>query len=234
MGQDPAAIRQEIEQTRERMGQTVDALGYKADVPARAKESIAGRVQGVKEKIVGTGQQVQGRAQAAGAQLSDTAHGVGDQLADATPDSRDLRQAGQTAVGIAQSNPLGLAIGAAAVGFLAGMLIPSTPIENERLGPVSDQLKRQARETGHDALEHGRQVVAETAQVAQEQVHDLAEDITEVARATADTAVQRAQEAAEEVRDTAQGAAQEHAEDLSQSARQGAEAVAHSAPTQTP
>ena len=35
MGQDPAAIRQEIEQTRERMGDTVDALGYKADVPAR-------------------------------------------------------------------------------------------------------------------------------------------------------------------------------------------------------
>ena len=31
MGEDPAAIRQQIEETRERMGDTVDALGYKAD-----------------------------------------------------------------------------------------------------------------------------------------------------------------------------------------------------------
>ncbi len=43
MGEDPAAIREEIEQTRERMGETVDALGYKADVPARAKDSISDR-----------------------------------------------------------------------------------------------------------------------------------------------------------------------------------------------
>ena len=52
MGEDPAAIRQEIEQTRERMGDTVDALGYKADVPARAKDSITDKVQSL---AVGTG-----------------------------------------------------------------------------------------------------------------------------------------------------------------------------------
>ena len=46
MGQDPAAIRQEIEQTRERMGDTVDALGYKADVPSRTKDSISDKVAG--------------------------------------------------------------------------------------------------------------------------------------------------------------------------------------------
>ena len=45
MGQDPGLIREQIEQTRERMGETVDALGYKADVPARTRESISGRVE---------------------------------------------------------------------------------------------------------------------------------------------------------------------------------------------
>lgn len=34
-------VRREIEATRLRMGDTVDALLYRADVPARAKESIA-------------------------------------------------------------------------------------------------------------------------------------------------------------------------------------------------
>lgn len=43
MGEDPAAIRQEIEQTRERMGDTVDALGYKADVPPGPRRTSAAR-----------------------------------------------------------------------------------------------------------------------------------------------------------------------------------------------
>ena len=35
MGQDTGQIREEIEETRARMGDTVEALGYKADVPSR-------------------------------------------------------------------------------------------------------------------------------------------------------------------------------------------------------
>ena len=58
MGQDPAAIRQEIEATRERMGETVDALTYKANVPARTRESMQEKVQGVKSKLTGAGSQV--------------------------------------------------------------------------------------------------------------------------------------------------------------------------------
>ena len=136
MGQDPAAIREEIEHTRERMGDTVDALGYKADVPSRAKDSISDKVQGVKAKIAGAGSQV----------------------SDATPGSEDVKQAGRRAVGVAQENPLGLAIGAAAVGFIAGLLVPSTKVEDERLGPVADQVKEQARQTGQEAIEHGKEI----------------------------------------------------------------------------
>jgi hypothetical protein len=46
MGQDPSEIREEIDETRARMGETVEALGYKTDVttaprrrsPARSGE----------------------------------------------------------------------------------------------------------------------------------------------------------------------------------------------------
>ncbi len=141
MGQDPAVIRREIEQTREHMGETVDALGYKADVPARAKDSVSDKVDSLKSKITG----------------------VGSQVSDATPDAGDVKQGAQQAVGVVQENPLGLAIGAAAVGFLAGMLIPSTKIEDERIGPVADQVKEQAKQTGQEALEHGKQIAQETA-----------------------------------------------------------------------
>jgi gas vesicle protein len=181
MGEDPAAIRQEIEATRERMGDTVDALGYKADLPARTKESISGKVQGVKEKITGAGAQV----------------------SDATPTVGDVKQAGQQAVGTAQENPLGLAVGAAAVGFIAGMLIPSTKTEDKRFGPVADQVKDQAKQTGQEALEHGKQVVQDAAEVAS----------------------QKASEVASQVKKTAQDSAQQHADELKSSAQESAQAV---------
>ncbi len=133
--------------------------------------------------------------------------GAGSQVSDATPSGDDVKAAGKQAVGVVQENPLGLAIGAAAVGFLAGMLIPSTKIEDERLGPVSDQVKEQAKQTGQEAIEHGKQIAQDTAQ----------------------TATQKAQEVASEVKDQAQETAQQHAEELKSSAQDSAEEVKQSA-----
>ena len=67
---------------------------------------------------------------------------------------------------------MGLAVGAMAAGFLAGMLIPSSRVEDEKLGPMADQVKQQARETGQEALEHGRQVAQSAAQSAAETVRE--------------------------------------------------------------
>src|SRR5437763_1173761 len=117
MGQDPGEIREQIEQTRERMSENVDALSYKANVPARAKESITKKARGVKAKITGTSSQI----------------------SDATPDAQQVKHAGRQTVGIVEENPLGLVIGAAAIGFLAGMLIPPSDVEHQRLGPMADQ-----------------------------------------------------------------------------------------------
>src|SRR5256885_4380170 len=103
MGQDPAAIREEIEHTREHMGDTVDALGYKADVPARAKESVSEKVGSVSEKV---------------GSLRSKLTGVSSQVADAAPDKEGVKQGAQQAAGVVQENPLGLAVGAAAAGFL--------------------------------------------------------------------------------------------------------------------
>ena len=69
---------------------------------------------------------------------------------------------------MAKENPLGLAIGATAVGFVAGLLIPSTRVEDERIGPMADQIKEQAKETGQEALERGKHVAQEAASQAAE------------------------------------------------------------------
>ena len=135
MGQDPSQIRQDIEETRGRMGDTVEAIGYKTDVPARAKD----KVQSVKDKVTG-----------------------------ATPDTGEMKDGARRAAGVAQENPLGLAIGATAVGFLAGMLIPSTRIEDEKIGPLADEVKEKAKETGQEAVERGKEVAQQTAEAAAE------------------------------------------------------------------
>jgi gas vesicle protein len=150
MGQDPDAIRQEIEQTRSQMGDTVEAIGYKTDVKARAKDSVTEKTDAVKDKV----SSVMGRA------------------SDSTPSGDDVKQGVGQAVSTAQENPLGLAIGAVAVGFVAGMLIPSTSVEDEKIGPMADQLKERAKETGQEALDHGKQVAQDVAQSAQETVKE--------------------------------------------------------------
>lgn len=42
MSQDPAEIRRQIEKTRERLGETADAIRYKMDIPARMRERVGG------------------------------------------------------------------------------------------------------------------------------------------------------------------------------------------------
>jgi ElaB/YqjD/DUF883 family membrane-anchored ribosome-binding protein len=164
MGQDPSEIRNDIEGTRARMGDTVEALGHKADVPGRAKEAVSNRLGDVRSKISG-----------------------------ATPDSDEVKDGARHAAGVAQENPLGLAVGAAAVGFIAGMLIPSTRVEDERIGPMADDVKAKVKETGQEALERGKEVAREAASSTAEAAREHGQDL-------AASAKQRSQEVRDQVR----------------------------------
>jgi hypothetical protein len=53
MGEDPSVIRAEIEQTRQRVGNEVDALSYKTDVGARANDYVEEKKEAVKSKLSG-------------------------------------------------------------------------------------------------------------------------------------------------------------------------------------
>jgi gas vesicle protein len=165
VGEEPDRIRAEIEQTRAEMSETVDALGYKADVKTRAKENIQDKrdaakesIMGVKDKIVGAGDSV--------------TSGVSDR----TPDAAEVKAKARRGASVAQENPLGLAIGSVAVGFIAGMLLPATRVEDERLGEMSDSVIEKAKETGQEALEHGKQVAQETVESAQETMKESGQE----------------------------------------------------------
>lgn len=198
MGQEPSQIRQEIEETRAQMGDTVDALAYKTDVKTRVKESFSDKRERLIEQVQGTG------------------HRVGD----ATPDGEQVKEGARQAVGVAQENPLGLAIGGLAAGFLAGMLLPSSRIEDEKVGPLADQVKETAAETGQEALERGQQVASQ-----------VAEQAVEGAKEAGTQAVEAAKEAGQQAMDTAEEASQEQAEELKDSAKENAQEVKEQART---
>ena len=179
MGQDPDAIREDIEQTRAEMSETVEAIGYKADVPSRAKEAVSDKVDSVKAKVSETATRAKEAVTGTASQAGEAASSAASRVGDATPSGDQVRQRARRAAGIAKENPLGLAIGAVAVGFLAGLVVPSTRAEDERLGPVADQVKGKVKETGQEALERGKQVAREaassTAEAAKEHGQDLAQ-----------------------------------------------------------
>jgi gas vesicle protein len=163
MGEDPDAIRDEIVDTRRRMGETIDALGHKADVKSRAKESVSDKVGSVKERL--------GMA--------------GERASDAAPDADEVKHQVRRAAGLAQENPLGLAVGAVAAGFLVGLAVPSSDVEHEKLGPVADRVKDQAKETGQEALERGKEVAQSAAQTVSEEGRKHGEELADSARENA-------------------------------------------------
>jgi ElaB/YqjD/DUF883 family membrane-anchored ribosome-binding protein len=171
------------------MSETVEAIGYKADVPSRAKDKVSRTVDNVKSKVSGTAtrakEAVTGTASRAGDAMSETTSRLGD----ATPSGGQVKQQARRAVGLAQENPLGLAVGAVALGFLAGLAAPSTRVENERLGPVADQVKGKVKETGQEALGRGKQVAQEVAssaaETAKERTREHGQDLAQGAKQNA-------------------------------------------------
>jgi hypothetical protein len=166
MAQEPGAIRAEIAATRQRMGDTVEALAYKTDVKARAREKIA-EVRDIvtiatESFVASVREPLDSETTEEGARMANTSSST----------SQDWEDEG----GLLRRNPLAVAFGAAAVGFLAGLLIPSTPTENERLGPVSDHVKQSARDAAQEAVGRGKAIAADAAASATAAVRESAEN----------------------------------------------------------
>src|SRR4029453_5307707 len=172
MGKDPSDIRAEIEETRARVGDEADALSYKTDVPARVGEYVDDKKQAVKDKATGVKDAVTGTA------------------SQAVPSGENVGRGKDTA----ERNPLGLPTGAGG-GVVAGLLIPSPRVENERMGEMSDRVVDAAKETASEAVERGKQVAQEAAEKAKEsgkgQGQELASNLQERA-SESDTASEAA------------------------------------------
>jgi len=190
MAQASQVIRTDIEQTRVEMGETLDALAYKANVPARTKGWFGRKKDRVFEAGGSAVSSLSGATDTMVTKVTGTTGAVAGKLSDATPSKDDIQAGAGRVKDTAERNPLGLAVAGAAVGFVVGVFAPSTRVEDEKIGPLADDVKSTATEAGQDALEHGKQVAkaaadsaVETAkQEGKEHGDELASSVQEKAR----------------------------------------------------
>ena len=134
------------------MGETVEALGHKTDVTGRAKDAVSDRVQGVREKISGS-----------------------------TPDSGEVKEGAKRAGrGYRSGEPPGPRHRRRrALGFVAGLLVPSTSIEDEKISPVADDIEEKAKETGQEAIDRARRWPARPPTPPRKRGAEQAEELRE-------------------------------------------------------
>lgn len=139
----------------------------------------------IREDIEETRDRLGDRAEALGyktdvsARVSDKVTETKDKVVNTlTPNTERARRGKR----VAEENPFGLAIAGLGLGLLVGALLPSTDIEDKRLGEVSDQITDQAKDVGQEAMERGKTIVGEAAEAAKEQTQQEGRDMAESLR----------------------------------------------------
>ena len=84
--------------------------------------------------------------------------GARDTVTGPMPDRRAIRRGTSHMRDTAERNPLGLAVGGLALGYVVGTLLPQTRVENERVGEMSDRMIEAAKETAGEAVDRGKAV----------------------------------------------------------------------------
>jgi len=103
---DPEQLREEIRKTREELGETVEALAYKADLKARAQHRVDERKE-----------QLRQRRQMAKAKAT----GIGERVRQTSPDeAQDAVKRAQAGV---KEHPVPTAAGGLVIGLVIGRLI---------------------------------------------------------------------------------------------------------------
>lgn len=144
-----------------------DRVGSAKETVAHGGEATAHGASSVRESVAGgadaVGRGAAAAKDAAAGGIGATVDAVGhaqEAVVSHLPD-RDQMRAGavQVATGV-RANPVPVALGALALGAAVGLLLPSTRVEDERLGGAADELRERGAELGQAAVARGREAVA--------------------------------------------------------------------------
>ncbi len=210
-------IRRQIDASRENLGHAVAGLAYKADVKNRGKEVLEDKKEAVMEKVDelkdklptggelkdklptggdgvgGLGDKVKAKLPSGEALKDKLPDGVSDaasKIADKTPSTEDVKQKAQGAAGVASDHPIAVAAGAAAAGLAAGLAVPETELERQKLKPHAQQARAEitgrVQETVQQVKSGAQDAAGSVADAVKEQGQQQGGKIGEVAEKAAD------------------------------------------------
>lgn len=190
MGQEAEALKADIQERRESMTGTIDAIENKV-VPSRIIErrraAVSGWVGGVKERVMGS-------AQSAGDQASSTASKVSEgvsRTADAVSSAPEQVQRATA------GSPLIAGAVAFGVGALVAVLLPETESEHRAVASVQPQLAAATdavKDAGQHALETAKSSAQDAAQELKSSATDHAHEVTDEAKSAAAQVKETAQQ----------------------------------------
>ncbi|MFC5380024.1 hypothetical protein [Aquipuribacter nitratireducens] len=149
------------------MGERADALAWKSDVPARSREKVHDVTDRIKEKVSEMTHTASSTMSDARGAAGERAHSAGDRAHEARERVGD---GAHRAKGMAESNPIGLALGAVAAGFIAGLLVPVSRFEHEHLGQAADTLREKASDMGQEVTDRARNAAHAAEDAAKEEM----------------------------------------------------------------
>lgn len=182
MTNNPDEIRREIEDTRGRLSEDVNALTETvspSNVARRQADKVAGVATSVKERVMGTADDLRSTG-------SDAAASVG-QAPSAAADKARAKTRG---------NPLAAGLVALGVGWLVGSMLPASEKEKQAAGSL--------KEKAQPLVDEAKNVAQDTAQELKEPARQAAQNIKDSATEAKDTVIQEGQSTADEVRSQAQ------------------------------
>jgi uncharacterized protein YjbJ (UPF0337 family) len=216
MGQSAAELRREIEETRENLSGTFDAIGDRVS-PRRMMERRTDRLRGrwydVRDAVMGsashTTSAIGDRSAAIGGRASDVASGLGDRTGSMVDTVRDAPMSVRQHT---EGNPLAAGLVAFGLGLVVAAVLPKTDAEQQAAGkiasaagPLKDELTHAAQEMTSSLKDVGQQAAGEL----QSTLADSAASVKETASSVAGDVKSTGQQAAHEVTDQAKQATQQ-------------------------
>ncbi len=204
-------LRHDIEDTRDHLGDTLEAIGDRVS-PGRVVERRWNRarssVTNVRERVMGRSSdsagalkgRVSGATEAVSGTVSDSASTVTDAV----------RHAPQSLQESTQGSPLlagGIAFG---VGFLIASLTPPSEAEKSMAGAIAEPLKQELTDIGHEVGDTAQGTAKEAVAATKEATSGAADEV----KTQAQEAAAQVKSEAQEAKDTVAGQAQDAAKDV--------------------
>jgi Protein of unknown function (DUF3618) len=181
MGKSATEVRSDIEDTRQDMSETIDAIADRTSpgrIIQRRRARMSDGWRSMRERVMG-------RAELASGSVADTGHGVAGSGRDTAGSVVEgARQAPEKVLEQAQGNPIAAGLIAFGGGLLVASLIPPSEAEQrvagqvaEKAQPVRDELQRAGQQVADDLRSSAQESAEQVKQRATEAAGTVQGDV---------------------------------------------------------